>query len=77
MQGLLTDPTLGYMVEADWVRNQSLREVCGLDIQCIQRSVQAITPYGLITVDDDTTIEADLVIFAVAGLPRFGRRVGL
>ena len=59
-----TDPTLGHMVEADWVRNQLLREVSGIDIQCIQRSAKAITPYGLITVDDDTTIDADLVIFA-------------
>mgnify|MGYP003309049026 CR=1 FL=1 len=57
-----TDPTLGHMVEADWVRTQLLREVSGIDIQCIQRTVQAITPFGLITVDDDTTIDADLVI---------------
>ena len=64
------------MVEADWVRNQLLREVSGIDIQCIQRSVKAITPYGLITVDDDTTIDADLVIFAEGG-GYDGCRVGL
>ena len=59
-----TDPTLGHMVEADWVRNQLLRAVSGIDLQCIQRSVQATTPDGLITIDNDTTIDADLVIFA-------------
>ena len=59
-----TDPALGHMVEADWVRNQLLRAVSGIDIQCIQRSVQATTPDGLITIDNDTTIDADLVIFA-------------
>ena len=59
-----THPTLGHMVEADWVRNQLLKEVSGIDIQCIQRSVKAITRTGFITVDDGTTIDADLVIFS-------------
>jgi ubiquinone biosynthesis UbiH/UbiF/VisC/COQ6 family hydroxylase len=59
-----TDPTLGHMVEADWVRNQLLREVSRTDIRCIQQSVQATTPNGLITIDNDTTIDADLVVFA-------------
>ena len=59
-----TDPTLGHVVEADWVRNQLLREVAEIDIQRIQRSVQAITLNGLITIDNHTTVTADLVIFA-------------
>ena len=58
-----SEPSLGHLVEADWVRNQLLSQVVELSIRCIPDRVQSVSHKGILELQHDQA-EADLVIFA-------------
>jgi 2-polyprenyl-6-methoxyphenol hydroxylase-like FAD-dependent oxidoreductase len=58
-----SEPSLGHLVEADWVRNQLLAQVSGSKIHCVPDRVESVSQRGILELQRDQA-EADLVIFA-------------
>ncbi len=58
-----TESSLGYLVEADWIRNQLLTRVTDLGIHCVCDRVGSVSERGVLMLPNDQ-VEADLVIFA-------------
>ncbi|MEK9605679.1 MAG: FAD-dependent monooxygenase [Gammaproteobacteria bacterium] len=58
-----SEPSLGHLVEADWVRNQLLAQVSGSKIRCVPDRVESVSQRGILELQRDQA-EADLVIFA-------------
>ena len=58
-----SEPSLGHLVEADWVRNRLLSHVAGSNIRCVPDRVMSVSERGILELQHDQP-EADMVIFA-------------
>ncbi|MEC9076646.1 MAG: FAD-dependent monooxygenase, partial [Pseudomonadota bacterium] len=58
-----TEAALGYLVEADWVRNQLLSRVAESGIDCVSERVESVSQRGVLMLPKNE-LDADLVIFA-------------
>ena len=58
-----TEPALGYLVEADWVRNQLLTQVTESGIHCVCDRIESVSEGGVLILQNDQ-IAADFVVFA-------------
>ncbi len=59
-----SDPQLGHVVEADWIRRCLLQQVAQTEINCLVQRVREVSKNGSLQCDDGQQMNAQLVIFA-------------